>query len=57
MWEVANELAGVAATLIGCKAVRLYQDCAFLKVALSSIYFKPPMTSSENIMLRSLNHQ
>ena len=32
VWNMANELAGVAASLIGCKSVRLYQDCAFLKV-------------------------
>lgn len=31
--EIANRLAPYAAGLLGCKRVRLYQDCAFLKAS------------------------
>lgn len=29
---MADQLAGIAADLLGCRVLRLYQDCAFLKV-------------------------
>ena len=35
IWEFAHRLAPVAAELLGCKALRLYQDCAFLKASHS----------------------